>query len=310
LRINRQRLEDDYDVDEVWIEIQTPVTDTLRQDVEIRSGGEMKTQFDFQEMGLKEGGFVLPTSGAEVSFVVKSSDRYDLGEGPNVGIGDEYTLSVVSASELLKILEQLEVGQRKRLELIFNEVSDVREYLIRTRRRNQRVPNVEDDGESVQQRNELRRLFAQRAILQIDKSAKEIIGVAESFDDIRLQLINNRVDSEDRKIRLAKRIVQPLRDIPVGVLAELRTSVVDLESALVPPVEDATGESTAALSETAIQLTDRTLIQIDEVLSILVKYETQNELLDVVRRMIAEQEALLDETKKLRQREAFDDLFE
>ena len=45
-------------------------------------------------------------------------------------------------------------------------------------------------------------------------------------------------------------------------------------------------------------------------LSILVKYETQNELLDIVRRMIDEQETLLDEVKKLRQREAFDDLFE
>lgn len=314
-------VEDDYDVDAVWIEIQTPVTDTLQTDVAVGNDGDLAAEFDFQAMALAENGFSLPSSGAEISLVLKAADRFDLGEGPNIGIGDQYTLSVVSASELLQILEQLEVGQRKRLELIFNEVSDVREYLIRTRQKNLRPAielqpgesvneRMDNDAETSSQRIELRKLFAQRAILQIDKSAKEIIGVAESFDDIRLQLINNRVDSEDRKIRLAKKIVQPLRAIPVGVLAALRKTVEQLEAALSQELDEATDARAAVLSESAIQLTDKTLIQLDEVLSILVKYETQNELLDIVRRMIAEQEALLDETKKLRQREAFEDLFE
>ncbi len=321
----RGTVEDDYDVDAVWMEIETPVTDTLRTDVAFTRAGDLEASFDFQEMAMMEGGFVLPTSGAEISLVTKASDRFDLGDRAHVGIGDAYTLTVVSAAELLQILEQLEVGQRKRLELIFNEVSDVREYLIRTRKQNQRSPielqpgetsasaspDVADDSDQhTQQRNDLRKLFAQRAILQIDKSSKEIIGVAESFDDIRLQLINNRVDSEDRKIRLAKKIVAPLRQIPAGVMTELRAVVTQLENALQPQMNESTDANTFGLTESAIQLTDKTLIAIDDVLSILVKYETQNELLDIVRRMIAEQEELLDQTKKLRQREAFDDLFE
>jgi hypothetical protein len=319
-------VEDDYDVDAVWMEIETPVTDTLQTSVSVGNGGRLEASYDFQAMALQqEGGFVLPASGAEISLVVKASDRFDLSAGAHVGIGDEYTLTVVSASELLQILEQLEVGQRKRLELIFNEVSDIREYLIRTRKQNQR-PSIElqpgeisadasagnssDSARADRQRNDLRKLFAQRAILQIDKSSQEIIGVAESFEDIRLQLINNRVDSEDRKIRLAKKIVEPLRAIPGGVMTELRAVVDGLETALTPQMNESSDAGTAAMTESAIQLTDKTLIQIDEVLSILVKYETQNELLDIVRRMIAEQEELLDQTKKLRQREAFDDLFE
>ena len=199
--------------------------------------------------------------------------------------------------------------------------SDVREYLIRTRKQKQRsalellpgeisADSSTDSAPGLRQRNDLRKLFAQRAILQIDKSSKEIIGVAESFDDIRLQLINNRVDSEDRKIRLAKKIVQPLREIPVGVMTDLRAVVTQLETLLTPEMSDSTDARTSGMTESAIQLTDKTLIAIDEVLSILVKYETQNELLDIVRRMIDEQEELLDQTKKLRQREAFDDLFE
>lgn len=207
------------------------------------------------------------------------------------------------------------MGQRKRLEQIFNEVSDVREYLVRTK------PTAGDDSDVIlepgeasnssptasRQTDELRTLFAQRAILQVDKSSKEIAGVANAFDDIRMQLINNRVDSEDRKIRLAKQIVSPLRSITDGILKELRESVTKLDQSL---IDNAGDDVASRLTNQSIRQTDQTLAQIDEVLSILVKYETQNELLDIVRRMIDEQETLLDQVKKLRQREAFDDLFE
>ena len=314
----RGDVKDDYDVDSVWIEIDTPVTDTIRQDVPTTAGGVAEVEFDLRDYAQQNSNFVLPDQNAEITVVLKAADRMDLGDGANVGIGDEYTLELVSSDVLLKLLEQLEVGQRKRLEQIFNEVSDVREYLVRTK-----LPVAASEGDQVvlepgesdvaqrQQQNDLRTLFAQRAILQIDKSGREISGVADAFDDIRMQLINNRVDSEDRKIRLAKQIIAPLQAIPDGVLAELRTSVVQLDEALQQVDKQEPDEAQAALATaSSILLTDQALAELDGILSILVKYETQNELLDIVRRMIAEQETLLDEVKKLRQREAFDDLFE
>ena len=306
---------DDYDVDSVWIEIETPVSDTILQDVPQKKDGSIDTRFDFRQYAQDNTGFALPDQNAEVHVVLKASDKMDLGTTTNVGLGDDHTLEVVSGSELLKLMEQLEVGQRKRLEQIFNEVSDVREYLVRTK------PSARDDSDVIlepgeaansspaasHQSDDLRTLFAQRAILQIDKSSKEIAGVANAFDDIRMQMINNRVDSEDRKIRLAKQIVAPLRWITNGILKELRGSVTELDQTLIKNADD---NEASRLTNQSIRQTDQTLAQIDEVLSILVKYETQNELLDIVRRMIDEQETLLDEVKKLRQREAFDDLFE
>ena len=306
---------DDYDVNSVWIEIETPVSDTILQDVPQKKDGSVDTRFDFRQYAQDNTGFALPDQNAEVLVVLKASDKMDLGTAANVGLGDEHTLELVSSSELLKLMEQLEVGQRKRLEQIFNEVSDVREYLVRTK------PAAGDDSDVIlepgeaassspaasRQSNDLRTLFAQRAILQIDKSSKEIAGVANAFDNIRMQLINNRVDSEDRKIRLAKQIVAPLRSITDGILKELRGSVSKLDQSLIKNADD---DETSRLTGQSIRQTDQTLAQIDEVLSILVKYETQNELLDIVRRMIDEQETLLDQVKKLRQREAFDDLFE
>ena len=309
------KITDDYDVNSIWIEIDTPVSDTIRQEVPQSNDGSIDTRFDFRQYAQDNTGFALPDQNAEVMVVLKASDKMDLGTASNVGLGDEHTLELVSGSELLKLMEQLEVGQRKRLEQIFNEVSDVREYLVRTK------PGLGGDsgvilepGEAAnslsatsRQSDDLRILFAQRAILQIDKSSKEIAGVANAFDDIRMQLINNRVDSEDRKIRLAKQIVAPLRSISAGILKELRESVAELDQTLIKNAKD---KDATRLTGQSIRQTDQTLAQIDEVLSILVKYETQNELLDIVRRMIDEQETLLDQVKKLRQREAFDDLFE
>ena len=277
-------------------------------------GSEMCIR-DSRQYAQDNSGFALPDQNAEVLVVLKASDKMDLGTAANVGLGDEHTLELVSSSELLKLMEQLEVGQRKRLEQIFNEVSDVREYLVRTK------PAAGDDSDVIlepgeeansspaasRQSDDLRTLFAQRAILQIDKSSKEIAGVANAFDDIRMQLINNRVDSEDRKTRLAKQIVAPLRLITDGILKELGGSVTELDQSLIKNGDD---NEASRLTNQSIRQTDQTLAQIDEVLSILVKYETQNELLDIVRRMIDEQETLLDQVKKLRQREAFDDLFE
>ena len=307
---------DDYDVNSIWIEIETPVSDTILQDVPRNKDDTIDTRFDFRQYAQENTGFALPDQNAEVVVVLKASDKMDLGTAANVGLGDEHILEVVSNNELLKLMEQLEVGQRKRLEQIFNEVSDVREYLVRTKPANlegDRDGVILEPGEAANSRvvadqsDDLRALFAQRATLQIDKSSKEIAGVANAFDDIRMQLINNRVDSEDRKIRLAKQIVAPLRAVVEGILKELRGSVTELDKSL---IEKAGDEVAGRKTNQAIRQTDQTLAQIDEVLSILVKYETQNELLDIVRRMIDEQETLLDEVKKLRQREAFDDLFE
>ena len=64
--------------------------------------------------------------------------------------------------------------------------------------------------------------------------------------------------------------------------------VVNLETELSSSITGANEATASQLTESAIRLADETLIQIDDVLSILVEYETENELLDIVRRMIAE----------------------
>ena len=55
---------------------------------------------------------------------------------------------------------------------------------------------------------------------------------------------------------------------------------------------------------------DRVLVELNEVLNLLIKHETQNELLDIVRQMIEKQEELKERTKKERQKKAFEGLLD
>ena len=57
-------------------------------------------------------------------------------------------------------------------------------------------------------------------------------------------------------------------------------------------------------------MTDQVLVELNEVLNLLIKHETQNELLDIVRQMIEKQEELKERTKKERQKKAFEGLLD
>ena len=59
----------------------------------------------------------------------------------------------------------------------------------------------------------LRTLRVQQALQNSRKNTQETLGVAEAFDDIRLQLTNNRIDTEELKLRLGPGIAEPLRKI-------------------------------------------------------------------------------------------------
>ena len=69
----------------------------------------------------------------------------------------------------------------------------------------------------------------------------------------------------------------------------------------------------ASADQTAVDsivMTDQVLVELNEVLNLLIKHETQNELLDIVRQMIEKQEELKERTKKERQKKAFEGLLD
>ena len=83
--------------------------------------------------GLAESGIELKPKD-KMSVTVMASDKCDLAATPNIGSGDRYQLDVVTPEELLAMLERKELGLRRRLEQIIDELSEMRDSLSRIKR--------------------------------------------------------------------------------------------------------------------------------------------------------------------------------
>ena len=334
-------VDDDHGVDKVWVELEIGAGEPTQGFVDWQSGPFQK-KLDFRELrGTVGEAYRLPTDGnATLAVTVMANDQFDLGDQPNVGESDRYELDVVSPEELLRILEQAEVGQRRRLEQIVREVKEQKDYLVRTKSRaatkadgstepgdepgDSEPGDDQADASGAPERHELRRLFAQRAQLQNDKSLQEVLGCVSAFENLRLQLINNRVNADARQDRFENGVIAPLSQTANGTMAELAQQLEQLENQLREveslvanknePVDPATLDRLQATADKtavdSIAITDQVLVELNEVLNLLIKHETQNELLDIVRQMIEKQEELKERTKKERQKKAFEGLLD
>ncbi len=80
--------------------------------------------------------------------------------------------------------------------------------------------------------NRLRLLRSQQALSQVAKSEGELNGVEKEIQQIAKELINNRVESVDRRTRWQEKIQQPLRSLLDTKWTEFAKQVAELESYL------------------------------------------------------------------------------
>ena len=152
----------------------------------------------------------------------------------------------------------------------------------------------------------MRLLRVQRGMQQSQKSAQEVLGISGGFNDIREELVNNRVDTPERKQRLKELIADPLAKIGIEEFGKLDQKLAALEKSLGgnAPV---TPETATAADET-LEQTNVTIAKLEAVLQQMLDLETYNELLDIVRNLIKDQEAVTDKTRQERKRQAIEDL--
>jgi hypothetical protein len=146
------------------------------------------------------------------------------------------------------------------------------------------------------------KLRIQQTGLQAAKTADELNGIAASIDDILLEMVNNRVDTPDRSDRIALGVRDPLLKIVTGSLQDLRGELAQLPSL----AEDLTAGPVAAAK--AVQTTEEVLLQLTAVLEKMLDLESYNEVLDLVRDLIQNQEQIIEATEKERTR-SLQDLF-
>ena len=200
----------------------------------------------------------VPQQGGRLLVSVKAADNCALPAGENVAQGERYQLDIVSAEQLLSILEGRELMLRRQFEIIYQEMVDTRDALARLdfapqdskpavddettrepgdKNAKPRSEKAADDSEnkeadenqSPEQKAkkliELRNLRVNRAMDNGDRSAHETLTVADSFDDLREEMVNNRIDTPDLQIRLKDQIADPLRRISTQMFPQWRGSV-------------------------------------------------------------------------------------
>jgi hypothetical protein len=139
---------------------------------------------------------------------------------------------------------------------------------------------------------------------------QELLGVAVGFHDIREELINNRADTEDRKKRLKELIADPMQLIAEVMFPELERRLLALEKVLLDDLNAKRYDSGSGTpeAEAATVQANEILAELEKILQQMLDLETFNELLDIVRQLIKDQERLIKDTSDEREKGLLEDL--
>ena len=289
------KITDDYDVARRWFNLKT---------------GEETHQFDLASSGDELDGVALDLRDEAASsnekpfqlkpqdrvvFSVKATDKFDLQGLSHTGSNDPTILTVVRPDELLAILDGRELGLRRRFEQMRTEMQQSRDSLARLRGsfNEQATEDTEDVAQAEQNLADLRDRWASWAGQKADQTVLEVEGVAFAFEDIREELVNNRVDTPERKTRMEQQIIAPLRTISNDLFPEFGLAVRELRVAL--SKEDAAAESR---SVEVLANADKIIVAMDDVLAKMLELEDYAELVNVVRQLIEQQESLQKKAKE------------
>jgi hypothetical protein len=312
---------DDYGLDRIWFSYQVDDGPEHERPFEHQPSGQLQLteleRFDTRPSnGRSQETKLLLKPGQVLHLSIQASDFYDLGESPRAGRSAQFTLDVVSVSQLLALLERRELELRQRFEAIIAKLTDTRNLLSRidfkdevdqSQNTSAEDPqNAQSDGtspaDSAERARARRRLRLAGAQQNVTQSSHEVLGVAESFDDIYDQLENNRVDNADLKSRIHEQIALPLR-----ALGEHRMTELDAKLQLVERQITNVDKAVPAIAE-SVKLADQILVDMQHVLDRMLELESYNEVVALLRDIIHDQGELSERTKQ-RQADRLRDLF-
>ncbi|WP_428303976.1 hypothetical protein [Lacipirellula sp.] len=307
---------DDYGLEEAWFEYMVNEGAASRRPLRTQPDGltdlALTESFDLADADPQtKQPLVAVAPGQKLSLAVKVRDAYDLGQEPHIGGSQRFVLDVVTPSELRAILERRELGLRQRFEAIHEKMVAVRELLDRIDLA-AATPQADDtanaagetdaapandesnasatEHERIRQRDLSRIGGARQSSTQI---AFETGGVATGFDDIVAELINNRVDTEELKERLEGGISEPLKEISGELLPAFEKELEALESAYeAGPAEAA---EPLAAAKAAAQTAEEAM---KAVLDRMLELEDYNELVELLRGIVKDQEQLKERTQQ------------
>jgi hypothetical protein len=304
------KVTDDYGVSRMWIDARVGDTEPETFSIDPPRGSEFSYVIDLRDER-NSGERLVVEPGQRLTLLGRALDACDLAGGPNEGVSERLVLEVVTPDQLLATIDARELALRRRFEVILEELTAMRDSLLRVK------PSVSasspdlgepEPGEQkltpqelARREAELRVLRVQRAFQQSKKSSQEIAGVAMALDGICDELTNNRVDTEDRKVRLQEQIASPLRQVLATDFPKLDDQLLALE----PLLGDAAA-SGPAVDATVVHTND-TLAKLEQILQKMLKLESYNEVVDLLRDLIREEQSLTEDTRRQQRRDLLEE---
>lgn len=306
---------DDYGISKMWYEFKAAPEAALEQaatqKVPLATQPRDRTAIHFdrdssEALDLKDRGIAV---GQQLVIAVNALDNCALGKSPNFGPGEKFQLAVVSPEQLLSILEARELTLRMRLESVVQDVQITRDHLAAMKFDSGKRPVAtkpgatkpapgSEPGDTADSGSGLSSgpVVVGQAIANGEQSASETLSLALSFDDIRDELSNNRIDTPELEYRLKDQIGDPLREIAQKMFPELGTRLRKLDAALADPAKG------KLRRDEALAQTDAVLAAMHQVLSKMLELESFNEVVEQLRDLIDAEKALHANTVK-RQKE-------
>lgn len=229
--------------------------------------------------------------GARFSLAVAAVDGNALS-GTQEGRSELFKFEIVSPEELLTRLAARELALRQRFEQILREMEDARGGLTRVR---QQLADATPEGKAG------RRLQAERAMHGLRKNSNETAEVASGFRGILAEMSNNRVGNTSMLDRLEQGIALPLERAIVSGFPEADAMLNELREAI-EQKPDEVGDRLAR-SEKAV---DDLIRRFQAVLAAMMKMENFNEVVAMLRAIIADQEGATEKAKQLRKKKILD----
>jgi hypothetical protein len=295
------RVTDDYGLDQLGFEYQID-QNNLKTAAARRLDGR-PTEYPLEGLALDVSPLQL-RPGQKIAISLKAVDGCDLGDSPNEGAGERWLLDVVTPEQLRAMLEARELVLRQRFESVIQETTETRDLLTRwetdATRKPDRAPGSEpgdkpspkaDDSPEQQLAQQLLRVS--RAVTNCRKNTHETLGLVDSFEDIRKQLINNRLDTVDLRERLGQGIADPLRKIAQDLFPELDRLLEKLQTSL-----EQKSPQAAQHREQAGRQADALLLAMHKVLDRMLEMESYNEAIELLREIIKDQEQLHRQTEE------------
>lgn len=237
---------------------------------------------DLRPMGLKPG--------QRINVGLRAKDNFALADAPHDAAGERYVLEIVTAEDLLQLLQTRELGLRRRFETLLAEATSLRDQL----------PGLIDAKDVVAEGDSQVELdLAIQRLAQLSrKDAQETLGVGASFGDMREELDNNRIDNSELKDRLQTRIADPLRRCGEELFAELDQRLELIRTAAAD--DNARREAV----EGAVKQADVILLEMQRALDQMLELESLHEAVALLREIIASQDQVTEATKQRRTEKA------